>query len=365
MTNNNIGNPDLEEVFNVQFFSPKNQKMDIKKYEEKVQMYKLDGYKDIKIGSIVNASYVKDNGDCYIFDMKNGKSCIFIDKKPSEEMFLENANIGDCYDILITDIDDRDYEVKGSISTIYENRAKDTLCKYSKDNTPLEVLVKELNPAGYKVEMNIDNVIVYGFMPNTLAGINKLYDPQSIIGKTIETYIESYSDNTFIVNRKRYLQSLIPSEIEKIKKIDRSTKLTGYITGTTSFGIFVEFNGCLTGMIHKANIAPEYVDVFNTFKPGYMIDFYIKEIIKNKIILTQINKTTLWDTIEIGQLLLGKVKDNKQFGTLVSLDDETLGLIHISDLEKNNTTLEIGQQIKVRVLSVERGNRKIFLGLEN
>jgi ribosomal protein S1 len=48
-------------------------------------------------------------------------------------------------------------------------------------------------------------------MPNTLAGINKLYDPTSIIGETFQVMIESFSEyeGTYIVSRRKYLQSLI------------------------------------------------------------------------------------------------------------------------------------------------------------
>ncbi len=39
---------------------------------------------------------------------------------------------------------------------------------------------------------------------------------------------------------------------EAIKKLKYDIPYTGHVTGTTPFGIFVEFNECLTGMIHKA-----------------------------------------------------------------------------------------------------------------
>jgi general stress protein 13 len=72
-------------------------------------------------------------------------------------------------------------------------------------------------------------------------------------------------------------------------------------------------------------------------------------------------RESLWDTIKVGQTLEGKVRDNKQFGTLVQLDDETIGLIHVSELEKTNGEIKSGQSIKVKVIAVDRHNRKIFL----
>ena len=160
-------------------------------------------------------------------------------------------------------------------------------------------------------------------MPNTLAGINKLYDPNSIVGQTFEVMIESYAEQegTYIVSRRKYLQSLIPTAIKQLKY---GEVYSGHVTGTTPFGVFVEFNECLTGMIHKANVNPEWQEKLTSIKPGFNIEFYIKEVIKDKIILTQILRETLWDNIKNGQTLSGVVRETKQFGTLVSLDDETV-----------------------------------------
>jgi ribosomal protein S1 len=83
--------------------------------------------------------------------------------------------------------------------------------------------------------------------------------------------------------------------------------------------------------------------------------------VREKIILTQILRETLWDNIKNGQTLKGVVKDVKQFGTLVSLDDETVGLIHTSEMEKLKIRFQPEQEIKVKVLSVDRSSRKIFL----
>jgi small subunit ribosomal protein S1 len=172
--------------------------------------------------------------------------------------------------------------------------------------------------------------------------------------------IESFSkdEGTYIVSRRKYLNTLIPSAI---KSLDSDEVYTGRVTGTTLFGVFVEFNDCLTGMIHKANIREDWQDRISEIKPGMEIEFYVKEIVKERIILTQILRETLWDTIKNGQVLNGRVKDTKQFGVLVSLDEETMGLIHTSEVEKIGKKFESGQEVKVKVLAVDRQNRKIFL----
>ena len=72
-------------------------------------------------------------------------------------------------------------------------------------------------------------------------------------------------------------------------------------------------------------------------------------------------RETLWDNIKNGQVLDGVVKDTKQFGTLINLDAETVGLIHTSEMEKLGKKFIPGQELKVKVLSVDRMSRKIFL----
>ena len=199
-------------------------------------------------------------------------------------------------------------------------------------------------------------------MPNTLAGVNKLHNPESIVGKELPMMVESFSkdEGTYIVSRRKYLKTLIPDEMDKL---EYGKIYEGVVTGTTDFGIFVEFNECLTGMIHKANIAEDWQNRLQDIIPGMEVNFYVKEIIKNKIILTQILKETLWDTIQKGQVFDAKVIDHKQFGILVSIDDETMGLITTNNIPDTNKVYSKGNDIKVKVINADKSNRKIFLSL--
>jgi predicted RNA-binding protein with RPS1 domain len=60
----------------------------------------------------------------------------------------------------------------------------------------------------------------------------------------------------------------------------------------------------------------------------------------------------------------GTVRDVKNFGALVSLDEETNGLIQNSYLQKNSITLKEGEKVKVKVVSVIKDERKIYLNLD-
>jgi ribosomal protein S1 len=317
-----------------------------------------------ELNEIVTATFVGSTNEYLLFEA-SFKDYIRVENRPNESKYLKNTAVGDKVDVAIVEIKDKDFIIRGSLSALYETRAHETLLNISEGDF-VTAFVKELTPAGYNVEISYEGVTLPGFMPNTLAGINKLYDTDSVLGKTLEVMIESYSgdEGTYIVSRRRYLQTLIKSETAKL---ERGVVYKGHVTGTTAFGVFVEFNECLTGMIHKTNINPEYQDKIEQIMPGTEIDFYVREIIPSapfdKIILTQTLKESLWDTIHVGQVLTGWVRENKQFGTLVQLDDETMGLIQTVETERLSKLPNPEDEIKVRVAKVLRQNRKIILTL--
>ena len=361
--NRTIGNEELAYLFEDDSYIANKRNKTVKKTSpEYLALEKLYGNFEVKLpekGAVSPSVYVGHKGDQYLFEVAGYKDYVRVDDKPNEAKYLNNIEVGDVVDVIVAEVNEKNYLIRGSIATLYESRAHANL-KSLNEGESVTVLVKALNPAGYEVEIYNGGVTLPGFMPNTLAGINKLVDPTSIVGITFEVMIESFSEQegTYIVSRRKYLHSLIPVAI---KELNQENVYNGHVTGTAPFGVFVEFNECLTGMIHKANVHPEWQDKLGDIKPGFEIEFYVKEIVKDKIILTQILRETLWDNIKNGQVLDGVVKDTKQFGTLINLDAETVGLIHTSEMDKLGKKFIPGQELKVKVLSVDRMSRKIFL----
>lgn len=331
--------------------------LDAKQLEE---LYKSYDVKNPVAGGVANVTYIGTSCNDFVFD-GGFKDFVRVQENPGESKYLVNTNVGDTLDILITNINQDNYQITGSIAALYESKARHSLTNLDR-GTSVSVKVKDLTPAGYGVDIFYESVTLPGFMPNTLAGINKLSSPESIVGETFDVMIESFSsdEGTYIVSRRRYLQTLIP---QAIKQLMNGVVYEGTVTGTTAFGVFVEFKDCLTGMIHKTNLNPELQERISEVLPGMTIQFYIKEIIKDKIILTQVLKESLWDSIKVNQIMTGKVRDIKSFGVLVSLDEETNGLIHTSEMEKTSRKLQPNEEVKVRIIAVDRMNRKIFLSV--
>lgn len=315
-----------------------------------------------KIGSVANGSLADESDSEIMFDV-GAKDYVRVLKKKTELPFFEGKKIGDVMEVLITDKSEEPFNIGGSVAVIHESRAHESLSAIDYKGV-VTVYVSELTPAGYNLDLIHDSVILDAFMPHTLAGINRLHAEarDGLVGTSINVMIESFSRErgTYIVSRRKYLKSLVPETLEALK---HDEVYTGHVTGTTPFGVFVEFQDCLTGMIHKSNINPEYADSIKEIEAGTQIKFYVKEIIKEKIILTQIIKQTLWDDIEVGDIIEGSVKVIKPFGALVALDDETVGLIHKSEMNKVKSDEVMGENdvINVQILGIDRLNRKILL----
>lgn len=316
--------------------------------------------KEIREGEIINGVVIKKNDSELVIDFAY-KDYIYVDTPKGK--LAEGIEIGTQIDVLITSIQDRPFLIKGSITELIKIKVHNKLKNYYEEELPLIAKVKNLIPAGYMIDIFMDNINIDAFMPNTLAGVNKLAVPESIIGDTMNVMLETLQQEkgVYVVSRRKYLRTLIPEETKKLKK---DIVYEGEVTGTTPFGVFVQFNGCLTGMVHKMNVNVEWQDKWNLIVPGMAIEFYVKEITRNKkIILTQLLKESLWDKIKVGKILTGKVIDVKNFGALISLDYETMGLIQTIYLTKSNVSLKRGDKVTVKVISVIKDDRKIYLNI--
>ncbi|HJV32309.1 MAG TPA: S1 domain-containing post-transcriptional regulator GSP13 [Bacillales bacterium] len=74
------------------------------------------------------------------------------------------------------------------------------------------------------------------------------------------------------------------------------------------------------------------------------------------------------EKIETGSIILGKVTGIQPYGAFVALDDKTQGLVHISEITHGyvkdiNDHLKVGDEVKVKVLSVDEEANKIGLSI--
>ncbi|QDP99887.1 general stress protein 13 [Lysinibacillus fusiformis] len=71
---------------------------------------------------------------------------------------------------------------------------------------------------------------------------------------------------------------------------------------------------------------------------------------------------------ELGDVLTGKVTGIQPYGAFVALDEETQGLVHISEITYGfvkdvSEFLAVGQEVEVKVLEIDEAAEKISLSI--
>ncbi|MGE5445787.1 MAG: 30S ribosomal protein S1 [Ignavibacteriales bacterium] len=165
-----------------------------------------------------------------------------------------------------------------------------------------------------------------------------------------------------------------PWEIFKEKNAP-GTRVKGKIKNLTERGIFVEVEEDLVGLIRlsdvswKGNVNPQ-----EEYRTGDEIEVVVLGVDeKNQRIglgLKQLTKDPWEDALERYKpreaVLSGKVKDIKDRGIVLELDEGIEGFIRASEFSKERTNdlsklVKIGDEVTAQVIGFERGKRQINL----
>lgn len=227
--------------------------------------------------------------------------------------------------------------------------------------------VLEANKGGYFVEVNG----VDAFMPGSLAAPNKIADFKTLLGKEVIVMIEDYIKemNSFIVSHKKYIEYIMPS---RIQNMDLEKKYTGIITGTSKYGIFLEFEEIFTGLLHVSKMSETTLTDFRArkFQVGEELGFYINEITKdNRLILTEESpverKAKIDNFVEkYGERSIeAKVAAVMGFGVIVNFGDIS-GLVPNKEFRKKRIfTNNLTARDTISVIFSELNDNKIIFRL--
>lgn len=294
-------------------------------------------------------------------------ACLDLNKENSEylELFAEGNEI----EIILkkVDLNKKEEVIEGSYTEVVKHLKYREIFENIGKPIAFSAYVKQLIHGGYFLD--IQGVEV--FMPGSLGGVNKLVNFESLLGKTIYVVPINYAKDKdyIVVSHRDYLQSLIPQTLEDVSAGDGKN---GFITGTTKFGVFCEFDQCLTGLIHKSDLDDDTKALFDNrdLKPGDAIDFTVKEITKDKrIILTQkefVPEIDPWEDIKerykIPSQVQGTIRKKTKYGMFIELEPKVVGLLHISDIPEyiDITTNKEGDTITVDLVKIDTESKKIF-----
>ena len=86
------------------------------------------------------------------------------------------------------------------------------------------------------------------------------------------------------------------------------------------------------------------------------------------VYITERRNSTMDQKYKVGDVVTGKVTGIQPYGAFVALDDETQGLVHISEITYGyvkdvHEFIKVGDEIMVKILDVDEEQKKISLSI--
>ncbi len=221
---------------------------------------------------------------------------------------------------------------------------------------------------------------VDGLLHITDMSWSRINHPSEIValGDKIEVLILDFDRENAKVSLG--LKQILPNPWDDVeKRYPLGTKVKGKVVNIMPYGVFVEIDRGIEGLLHSSEISwkKKAVNPQEMFSVGDILEIQIISIDKDakriSLSLRQLEANPWQEAVAkypVGVRVQGKVKGFTDYGAFVELQDNLEGMIHVSDMswtKKVNHPQEIlkkGQDIEVMVLAVDPESRKITLGLK-
>lgn len=198
------------------------------------------------------------------------------------------------------------------------------------------------------------------------------------IGDTLTVKVLSFDKNNEKISLG--LKQLSDNPWEKVtKNLKVGDRIKGTISSMTDYGLFVEVDKGVEGLVHISEISwtNRISDLASKFKVGQQIDVIIvsldPENRRMSLSIKQLEKNP-WEAVseqfKAGQKISGTISNITDFGIFVQLMPGIDGLVHISDLswtehiDHPRDMYQKGDTVEAVVLNVDKENKKISLGIK-
>ncbi len=339
----------------------------------------LDSYdvKRINKGDILNGRVIDVNDKEVTVDIKYAFDGII----SREELTVDDKNPLDVvkpddeFKVVVLSPNDGDGFVKLSRKRALLKEEREEIRKAFKNGETIKVNVSQEVKGGL--------VAYYGsirvFIPASLVSREKI-DIKTVLGKELEVKIIEldFNNNKVVASRRVIEEEAYENKQNELwKELKSGEKRKGIVKNIVKFGAFVDIGG-IQGLIHINDLAWERVKrVEDVVKVNDEVCVYVGDIdLENRkvsLILKDVNKepwTVHGDSINTGDTLSGKVVRLTSFGAFVEVFSGIEGLVHISEITDENIAkpsdvLKIGQNVKVKVLNVDKNEKKLALSIKD
>ncbi|TAN43030.1 MAG: 30S ribosomal protein S1 [Nitrospirae bacterium] len=256
------------------------------------------------------------------------------------------------------------------------NKLKENTLKILKENAVLPGVIKNITDYGVFVDLGgMDGLLHISDM-----SWRRVSHPSEFfkVGEKKDFLILKYDDSSGKVTLG-YKQKKPDPWLTVDEKYSAGMKITGIVVNIVDYGVFIEIEEGLEGLIHISEIdwAPRPKHPSKYVAAGDEIEAIVLNVNKNErrlsLSIKQL-KQKPWELIakhySVGQKISGTVKTITDFGAFIRLPEGVDGLAHISDLswtkhiKHPSEALRKGQRIEAVVLSIDPARERMALGIK-
>jgi small subunit ribosomal protein S1 len=284
--------------------------------------------------------------------------------------------VGDDVEVFIESLEDKQGQLVLSHRTARVHRAWQKVNEVLKTGEVITGFVKCRTKGG----LIVDVFGLEAFLPGSQIDVKPIRDYDVYVGKNMEFKVVkiNHEFKNVVVSHK----ALIEAELEEQKKViigglEKGQVLEGTVKNITSYGVFIDLGG-VDGLVHITDLSwgrvghPEEIVTLDEKINVVILDF---DDNKKRIALglKQLQPHP-WDNLSaelnVGDSVKGKVVILADYGAFVEISEGVEGLIHVSEmswsqhLRSAQDFLKVGDEIEAQVLTLDREERKMSLGIK-
>jgi small subunit ribosomal protein S1 len=226
----------------------------------------------------------------------------------------------------------------------------------------------------------VDVFGIEAFLPGSQIDVKPIRDYDQFVGKNMEFKVVKINNefkNVVVSHKVLIEEELELQKAEIMKKLEKGQVLEGTVKNITSYGVFMDLGG-VDGLLHITDISwgriahPEEVLKLDQKINVVILDFddEKKRIALGLKQLSPHPWSQLDPNLKIGDKLKGKVMLIADYGAFIEIMPGIEGLIHVSEmswsqhLRSPQEFLKVGQEIEGVILTLDREERKMSLGIK-
>ena len=240
-------------------------------------------------------------------------------------------------------------------------------------------IVKGLVKSKVRGGLIVDVDGVEAFLPGSQIDVVPVHETDAFVGNEYEFKLIKLvpERHNIILSRRELLEAqLAEKRRELLDTLVVGERRKGKVKNITDFGVFVDLDG-IDGLLHITDLSWGRVrHPSDVVQPDQELEVVVLAVDRERgrvsLGLKQAQENP-WDAIEVrypvNSRLRGKVVNLVPYGAFVELEPGIEGLVHVSEFSwtrhvaRASDMLKVGDEVDVVVLSIDKENQKIALGI--